>query len=100
MHRGGFVYMMASKRNGTLYLGVTSDLMRRVSQHRAGEIEGFTKDYGVKMLVWFEHFGDIRSAIRRETQMKGWRRDWKLRVIQERNLEWRDLAVDLGFDPL
>ena len=100
MQRGGFVYLMASCRNGTLYLGVTSDLARRVGQHRAGEIAGFTKDYGIKRLVWFEHFDDIRTAIHRETQMKGWRRAWKLRAIQEHNLNWRDLALDLGFEPL
>ena len=100
MQRGGFVYIMASARNGTLYLGVTSDLTRRVSQHRAGVIKGFTSDYGVKMLVWFEHFEDIRTAIHRETQMKQWRRAWKLKTIQERNLAWRDLAIDLGFEPL
>ncbi len=100
MQAGGFVYIMASRRNGTLYRGVTSDLPLRVSQHRDGVIPGFTKQYDVKLLVWFEHFEDIRAAIQRETQMKGWRREWKLRVIQERNLEWRDLAIDLGFEAL
>ena len=100
MHQGGFVYIMASGRNGTLYLGVTSDLIKRVSQHRAGVTDGFTKRYGIKRLVWFEHFGDIRTAIDRETQMKAWRRAWKVRQIQEANPAWRDLALDLGFQPL
>ena len=100
MERGGFVYIMASCRNGTLYLGVTSDLMRRVSQHRATEIDGFTKRHDVKRLVWFEQFADIRAAIAREKQMKGWKRAWKLRVIQEGNIAWRDLTLDLGFPPL
>ena len=100
MERGGLVYIMASCRNGTLYLGVTSDLMRRVSQHRAAEIDGFTKWHDVKRLVWFEQFADICPAIAREKQMKGWKRAWKLRVIQEGNIAWRDLTLDLGFPPL
>ena len=95
MEKGGFVYIMASARNGTLYVGVTSDLVKRVWQHRAGLGDGFTKKYGCKTLVWFEQFGEIELAIRREKQMKEWRRLWKLRVIEEKNPEWNDLYPTL-----
>ena len=91
MEKRGYVYIMASKRNGTLYLGVTSDLARRVSQHRKGEIDGFTKKYGCKTLVWYAVFDRIDDAIRREKQMKEWRRAWKLRAIEEMNPGWDDL---------
>jgi putative endonuclease len=93
--KGGFVYIMASQRNGTLYIGVTSDLPGRVWQHREGTADGFTKKYGCKMLVWFEEFGDIESAIEREKQMKSWKRLWKLRVIEESNADWNDLYESL-----
>jgi putative endonuclease len=93
--KGGFVYIMASQRNGTLYIGVTSDLPGRVWQHREGTADGFTKKYGCKMLVWFEEFGDIESAIQREKQMKSWKRLWKLRVIEEGNADWNDLYESL-----
>ena len=82
---------MASQRNETLYIGVTSDLPGRVWQHKEGTADGFTKKYGCKMLVWFEQHGDIESAIVREKQMKEWQRLWKLRVIEEMNPEWNDL---------
>ena len=82
---------MASQRNETLYIGVTSDLPGRVWQHKEGAADGFTKKYGCKMLVWFEQHGDIESAIVREKQMKEWQRLWKLRVIEEMNPEWNDL---------
>ena len=91
METGGFVYIMASQRNGTLYIGVTSDLPGRVWQHKEGAADGFTKKYGCKLLVWFEQHGDIESAIVREKQMKEWQRLWKLRVIEEMNPEWNDL---------
>jgi putative endonuclease len=93
--KGGFVYIMASQRNGTLYIGVTSDLPGRVWQHREGTADGFAKKYGCKMLVWFEEFGDIESAIQREKQMKSWKRLWKLRVIEEGNADWNDLYESL-----
>jgi putative endonuclease len=86
-----YVYILASRKNGTLYIGVTNDLIRRVWEHREGLNEGFTKKYGVKMLVYFEAFEDIDSAIHRETRMKKWKRRWKMRVIEEKNYEWRDL---------
>ena len=99
--RGGYVYMLASRRHGTLYVGVTNDLERRVSEHRLGEAESFTRRYGVKRLVHYEAFGDIEQAIRREKRLKAWLRDWKVRLIEEGNPFWEDLAVSLlGFPPL
>jgi putative endonuclease len=89
-----YVYILASKRNGTLYIGVTNDLARRVRQHKEGLVPGFTKKYGVKMLVYFEEFGDIRDAIARETKLKKFKREWKISLIQQNNVEWRDLAED------
>ena len=93
--KGGFVYIMASQRNGTLYIGVTSDLPGRVWQHKEGTADGFTKKYGCKLLVWFEEFGDIEFAIKREKQMKEWKRAWKLRVIEVANPDWNDLYGSL-----
>ena len=95
MDKGGFVYLMASGHNGTLYIGVTSDLPGRVWQHKEGTADGFTKKYGCKMLVWFEQFGDIELAIQREKQMKEWKRLWKLRLIEELNPDWDDLHEGL-----
>ncbi len=91
MEKRGYVYIMASKRNGTLYIGVTSDLPGRVWQHREGTFDGFTKQYGCKMLVWFAAFDRVEDAIRREKQMKEWKRAWKLRAIEETNPGWNDL---------
>ncbi|RNJ63289.1 MAG: GIY-YIG nuclease family protein [Porphyrobacter sp. IPPAS B-1204] len=91
MEYGGFVYIMASRRNGTIYIGVTTDLAKRVWEHREGLIEGFTKKYGCKTLVWFERHDTIEAAITREKQMKEWRRAWKLRRIEEMNPDWNDL---------
>jgi putative endonuclease len=86
---------MASRRNGTLYLGVTSDLPGRVYQHREGLIGGFTRRYGCKQLVWYHAFDGIDAARHRELQMKEWKRAWKLRVIEEMNPQWRDLYSTL-----
>jgi len=86
-----FVYIMASKRNGTLYVGVTGDLAGRVGEHRDELLEGFTKKYGVHQLVWFEEFGDIHDAIVREKRIKKWRRAWKLELIEKMNPDWTDL---------
>jgi putative endonuclease len=91
MEYGGFVYIMASRRNGTIYIGVTSELPKRVWEHREGLIEGFSKRYGCKLLVWFEHDDTIEAAIIREKQMKEWQRAWKLRRIEEMNPDWNDL---------
>ena len=100
MRNAGTVYLMASAPNGTLYLGVTSDLNGRIWQHRTGVYEGFTSRYGVKRVVWFEHHRDIVEAIARERAMKFWLRAWKVRAIEAANPRWDDLAVALGFDPL
>jgi putative endonuclease len=86
-----YVYILASKRNGTLYIGMTDNLVRRVWQHREGMIPGFTREYGVKSLVWYEQHESRESAFVRERQMKKWRRAWKLREIEAVNPEWRDL---------
>jgi len=90
-----FVYMMASQRNGTIYIGVTNDLAKRAWEHRHGVADGFTKKYGVKRLVWFEPFEDIAEAIAVEKRMKRWLRAWKLEAIEKLNPDWRDLAEDL-----
>ena len=89
------VYMMASKRNGTLYTGVTSDLPARVWQHKNNVVDGFTQRYGVHKLVYYELHGDMESAILREKRMKKWNRQWKLALIEEDNAEWRDLYDDV-----
>jgi putative endonuclease len=94
------VYLLASKRNGTLYAGVTSDLPARTHQHRIGAVRGFTRDYGVRMLVWFEQHSTMESAITREKRIKKWNRAWKLALIEAANPDWRDLAEDFGFEPL
>ena len=88
-----WVYMLASKRNGTLYTGVTSNLDDRVFQHKHDLIKGFTQRYGVHRLVWFEEHDDIRQAIAREKQIKGWNRAWKLRLIEKLNPDWKDLYL-------
>ncbi len=93
--RDYYVYILASDRNGTLYVGVTNDLARRVYEHRNDLIEGFTKRYGVHRLVWFEVHGGINEAILREKRIKKWNRSWKLRVIEEMNPDWIDLTEKL-----
>ncbi|QTD54902.1 GIY-YIG nuclease family protein [Parasphingorhabdus cellanae] len=82
---------MAKKRNGTTYLGVTSNLVQRAYQHRNGLIEGFSKDNECKMLVWYEAYDDLEEARRRERQMKKWKREWKLELIEKNNPQWKDL---------
>ncbi len=86
-----FVYILASKPNGTLYIGMTDHLVKRVWQHRNGVLAGFTQRYDVKMLVWFEHHELRESAFRRERQLKKWNRAWKLGLIEKENPRWRDL---------
>ena len=93
--KAGFVYMMASRKNGTIYIGSTSNLVQRVYQHREGLIDGFTKEHGCTRLVWFEAHDDLEEARRRELQMKEWKRPWKIKRIEERNLEWDDLYSSL-----
>jgi putative endonuclease len=88
---GGWIYFMANRRNGTLYVGVTSNLPSRAYQHREGLIDGFTKRYGLKLLVYYERHDDIRTAIQREKAIKHWPRAWKVRLIHEMNPERKDL---------
>jgi putative endonuclease len=94
------VYILASHRKGTIYTGVTSNLIQRLHQHREGLLEGFTKDYGVQRMVWFEPNATMEHAITREKRIKKWNRAWKINLIEEANPDWRDLAIDLGFTPL
>ena len=89
--RGGWVYIVTNRPNGTLYVGVTSDLARRAYEHREGIIGGFSKQYGLKRLVWAERHDDIRSAIQREKSLKKWPRRWKARLILDTNPGWVDL---------
>ncbi|MPZ57853.1 MAG: GIY-YIG nuclease family protein [Rhizobiales bacterium] len=90
-----FVYILASRRNGTLYTGMTDDLVKRIWQHRNGVVPGFTKRYEVKMLVWYELHETRESAFTRERQIKKWNRAWKLRIIEQMNPSWRDLWEDI-----
>lgn len=94
------VYILASKPHGTLYIGVTSDLIARLWQHRSGEIAGFTSRHSVHRLVRYEMFGDMESAILREKQLKNWHRQWKINLIESDNPDWHDLAIGLGFEPV
>ncbi len=88
------VYILASKRNGTLYTGVSSDLAPRIQLHREGQVPGFTQKYGCKFLAWYEQHQQMHTAITREKQVKRWRRAWKLELIETTNPEWRDLYSD------
>ncbi len=95
MQKTYYVYIMASKRNGTLYIGLTNDLARRALEHREGLVPGFTKKYKIGLLVYYKSFDDVHDAIRREVQLKKYKREWKLNLIQQNNLEWKDLAPSL-----
>jgi putative endonuclease len=90
-----FVYILASRRNGTLYIGMTDNLARRVWEHQKGVVPGFTKKYGVKTLVWYELHEAREFAFQRERQLKKWNRAWKLKLIEDKNPQWRDLTGDL-----
>jgi putative endonuclease len=90
-----FVYLLASARNGTLYVGVTNDLIRRAHEHRTAAVDGFSQRYGVHHLVWFESTPSIEAAIAREKQIKNWKRQWKIALIEKGNPEWRDLYPEL-----
>jgi putative endonuclease len=90
-----YVYILTSKRNGTIYIGVTSDLVRRIDEHKRGLDDGFTNKYHCHQLVYLEEYKDIDIAITREKQMKEWKRKWKLELIEKLNPEWRDLWDDL-----
>ena len=89
------VYILANKRNGTLYIGVTSDLKKRIYQHKNNLIEGFTKKYKVHILVYYEQTNDVAGAIKREKELKNWKRKWKLDLIEKNNPEWQDLYENL-----
>ena len=99
MSRQPTVYILASGKHGTLYVGVTSDLLARLYQHRERVTPGFTSRYGVHRLVCFEQADDMTAAITREKQIKKWRRDWKTNMVETANPGWVDLAVGLGFAP-
>ncbi len=92
----GWLYLLASKRNETLYIGVTSDLTQRVWQHREGLIPGFSKRYGCMTLVWCEHYPNLHDARAREAQMKRWKRAWKIELIEKNNPDWRDIWADIN----
>src|SRR3954452_11025849 len=94
--RSFYVYILASRIDGTLYIGVTNDLIRRVAEHRLELVDGFTKKYEVHRLVYFEQFDDAENAIRREKRLKRWNRDWKIRLIEERNPKWNDLYPEIA----
>jgi putative endonuclease len=96
MDKAFCVYLLASGRNGTLYVGVTSNLPQRVWQHKEGVVEGFTKEYRVKHLVWYEQHENAESAIAREKQIKKWNRDWKIRLIETTNPYWNDLYDEIA----
>ncbi|MCC3860650.1 GIY-YIG nuclease family protein [Pseudemcibacter aquimaris] len=91
MMKAGFTYILASQKRGTLYIGVTNDLLKRIYQHREGHSDGFTREHNVKRLVYYECFDDISEAILREKKLKNWHRDWKISLIEENNPEWNDL---------
>jgi putative endonuclease len=93
---GGYVYILASDRNGTLYIGVTSDLVRRIHEHRHELVDGFTQTHGVKYLVHFEHYDAIRDALQREKTLKKWPREWKLNLIERSNPNWHDLYPSIA----
>ena len=93
---GYYVYILASRRNGTLYAGVTNDVPRRVAEHKAGVADGFTRKYGVRILVYVERFADINEAIAREKAMKKWRCAWKLELIEKDNPNWADLYEQIN----
>jgi putative endonuclease len=96
MGRTYWVYILASRKHGTLYIGVTNDLSRRVFEHKQRIVPGFTAQYGIDRLVWYEAYNDIREAIGREKQLKHWNRDWKIRLIEEFNPDWMDLYPTLN----
>ncbi len=95
MERYYYTYILASQRNGTLYIGVTSDLVKRVWEHKNDLVEGFTSRYGVHSLVYFEQQRDVEAAIRREKRLKEWQRQWKIDLIETDNPQWRDLYDDI-----
>lgn len=96
MSRQFYVYILASRIGGTIYVGVTNDLVRRIAEHKSKEVEGFTLRYGVERLVYFEVFDDVENAIRREKRLKKWPRHWKIRLIEQHNPDWNDLYPEIA----
>lgn len=95
MTKDYYIYILTNKRNGTLYIGVTSDLKKRIYEHKEKLVAGFTKQFGIDKLVHFEETNDVNQAILREKQLKKWKRDWKIRLIESVNPDWRDLSLEL-----
>ena len=91
-----YVYILASRKHGTLYIGVTNDLVRRIYQHKTDAVPGFTSRYGVHLLVWFERYDDVLSAIAREKEIKKWHREWKINLIERSSPEWVDLYPQIA----
>ncbi|WP_439369040.1 GIY-YIG nuclease family protein [Bradyrhizobium sp. DASA03120] len=91
-----YVYLLASKKYGTLYIGVTNDIVRRIHEHKSKAVAGFSKRYSVDRLVWFEIYDDLLTAIAREKELKKWRREWKVRLIEEKNPQWIDLYPEIA----
>ena len=89
-----YIYILASRKNGTLYIGVTNNIAKRIHQHKSKASEGFTKRYNVHQLVWYDQSNDIHEVLQREKQMKKWKRQWKINLIEEQNPNWRDLSED------
>ena len=100
LERAPCAYILANRFNGALYTGVTSNLLARIAQHRDGAFDGYTKRYGIVRLVYFEMFDDMATAIRREKQLKRYRREWKRNLIERENPAWNDLAAGFGLKPL
>ena len=94
-----YVYILATKQNGTLYIGVTNDLERRIYEHKSNLIDGFTRTYNIHRLVYYEETTDIPGALQREKQLKAWQRKWKIQLIEELNPEWRDLSSSWTLEP-
>lgn len=95
MERNPCVYIMASQRNGTLYIGVTSDFVKRIWEHKNNSVKGFTQKYNVHMLVWYEQHGTMESAIQREKALKNWKCQWKIELIEKQNPDWIDLYEEI-----
>jgi putative endonuclease len=90
-----YVYILASRKNGTLYIGVTGDIVKRIYEHKQKLVDGFTKEHNIHDLVYYEHHNEVEEAILREKQMKKWNRKWKIRLIEEKNPEWKDLYNEI-----
>ena len=95
MQKPAYIYILASKKNGALYVGVTTDLVKRIHEHKTGAADGFTKDLSIKRLVYFEIFDDVSTAIAREKTLKKWRRQWKINLIEKDNPDWNDLYTEI-----